>query len=167
MTLVSCLAFGHASCATELTRGPNAALVRSSVMRTTVALLAVCFLMPACDDAKPESEAKQEEIKWPEKPADGSDISLELLEVQEDGAKFKVYNFSDKAVKQVSIRQRFLDDGGKELDTFPHMQVGTIEPKSVEEIKTVIMTKPEGMTTVEGVIRKVKYADGTEWVQAE
>ncbi len=137
------------------------------MFRPTVALLAACFLLPACDDKKPDAEAKQEEIKWPEKPTDGSDIALELLEVQEDGAKFKVYNFSDKAVKQVSIRQRFLDEGGKELDTFPHMQVGTIDAKSVEEIKTVIMTKPEGMKTVEGVVRKVKYADGSEWKQEQ
>lgn len=134
------------------------------MVRFVTLALSASLLLPACDDKKAE-EPKQEEIKWPEKPADGSDVVVELLKVEDDGATFKVYNFADKELKQLNIRQRFLDDGGKELDTFPHTAIGVplVGKKSVAEVKTVIMSKPEGMTTVEGVVTKVKYEDGSEW----
>ncbi|MEM6296540.1 MAG: hypothetical protein AAGA54_35065 [Myxococcota bacterium] len=131
--------------------------------RSISVLLAACLLFPACDDKPAEEAPAKKEIKWPDAPTDGSNMVLELVKVEDDGATFKAYNFADKAVKQVSIRQRFLDADGKELDTFPHMQMGTIGAKDMVEIKTVIMSKPEGMTTVDGVLRKVKYDDGSEW----
>ncbi len=133
-------------------------------MRTLMLVLGACLLLPACDDKKAE-EPKKEEIKWPEKPADGSNVALELVKVEDDGATFKVYNFADQDLKQVSIKQRFLDEGGKELDTFPHMAMGMplVGKKSMEEVKTVIMSKPDGMKTVEGVLRKAEWADGTKW----
>lgn len=135
------------------------------MIRSLCIALTACLLLPACDDKKADETAKQAEIKWPEKPTDGSDIALELVKVADDGATFKVYNFADKAVKQVNIRQRFLDDSGKELGTFPHSQIGSpaVGKKTMAEVKTVIMSKPEGMTTVAGVVTKVKYDDGTEW----
>lgn len=138
------------------------------VVRSLTLALAAVLLLPACDDKKAE-EPKKEDIEWPEKPADGSEVVLELLKVEDDGATFKVYNFADKELKQLNIRQRFLDDGGKELDTFPHTAIGVplVGKKSVAEVKTVIMSKPEGMTTVDGVVTKVKYEDGSEWKAPE
>lgn len=124
--------------------------------------LTACLLVPGCDDKKPE-ESKTEEIKWPEAPTDGSNLVVEVLAVEDDGAKVKAYNFADKPVSKISLRQRYLDDGGKEVGTFPFLWMGTIGPKSVEEFKTVIMSKPDGMKTVGFLIRKVEYADGTEW----
>jgi len=140
-----------------------------SVFRSTLVLLCACLTLAACDDKKAEggdAAAKQAEIKWPAKPGDGSNVALEMVEVQDDGATFKVYNFADADLTDLSIRQRFLDADGKELDTFPHMAVGAptlVAKKSMAEIKTVIMEKPAGMKTVEGVIRKAKFSDGTEW----
>ena len=45
------------------------------------------------------------------------------------------------------------------------MAMGTplVAKKSMAEIKTVIMEKPAGMKTVEGIVRKAKFSDGTEW----
>lgn len=136
-----------------------------SVFRSTLVLLCACLTLAACDDKKADEAKPQAEIKWPDKPADGSNVALEMVELQDDGATFKVYNFADADLTEVSIRQRFLDDAGKELDTFPHMAMGTplVAKKSVAEIKTVIMEKPAGMTKVEGVVRKAKFSDGTEW----
>ncbi len=133
-------------------------------MRTLMLVLGACLLLPACDDKKAD-EPKKEEIKWPEKPVDGSNVALELVRVEDDGATFKVYNFADQDLKQVSIKQRFLDEAGKELDTFPHMAMGMplVGKKSMEEVKTVIMSKPDGMKTVEGVLRKAEWSDGTKW----
>lgn len=139
-----------------------------SVFRSTLVLLCACLTLAACDDKKAdgaEGAAKQADIKWPDKPADGSNVALEMVVLADDGATFKVYNFADADLTEVSIRQRFLDDAGKELGTFPHMAVGTplVAKKSMAEIKTVIMDKPAGMKTVEGVVRKAKFSDGTEW----
>ena len=139
-----------------------------SVFRSTLVLLCACLTLTACDDKKADAAkdaAKQADIKWPDKPADGSNVALEMVELADDGATFKVYNFADADLTELSIRQRFLDDAGKELDTFPHMAMGTplVTKKSMAEIKTVIMEKPSGMTKVEGVVRKAKFSDGTEW----
>ncbi len=125
-------------------------------------LLTACLLLPGCDDKKAD-ETKTEEIKWPETPADGSNLAVEVLAVEEDGAKIKAYNFADKGVSKISLRQRYLDEGGKEVGTFPFMWAGSIGAKSVGEFETVIMSRPEGMKTVGFVVRKVVYADGTEW----
>ena len=139
----------------------------SRVIRSATMLLTACLLLQGCDDKKADEakteEAKTEEIKWPEKPADGSNLAVEVLAVEDDGAKVKAYNFADKEVTQISLRQRYLDEAGKEVGTFPFMWMGSVDPKSVEEFKTVIMSKPDGMKTVGFVVRKVKYADGTEW----
>lgn len=132
------------------------------MLRSVSMLLTACLLLPGCDDKKAD-EPKKEEIKWPEKPADGSNLAVEVLAVEDDGAKVKAYNFSDKPVSKISLRQRYLDEGGKEVGTFPFLWMGTIGPKSVEEFKTVIMSKPDGMKTVGFVVRKVEYGDGTEW----
>ena len=140
-----------------------------SVFRSTLLLVCTCSTLAACDDGKADAAkdaAKQQaDIKWPDKPADGSNVALELVEVHDDGATFKVYNFADADLTQVSIRQRFVDGAGKELDTFPHMAAGApiVAKKSMAEIKTVIVEKPDGTKTVEGVVRKAKFSDGTEW----
>jgi hypothetical protein len=128
--------------------------------------LTACLLVSGCDDKKPE-EAKAEEIKWPEAPTDGSNLAVEVLAVEDDGAKVKAYNFADKPVSKISLRQRYLDEGGEEVGTFPFMWMGTIGPKSVEEFKTVIMSKPDGMKTVGLLVRKVEYSDGTQWALEE
>ncbi|MBV1859035.1 MAG: hypothetical protein KUG77_11540 [Nannocystaceae bacterium] len=130
--------------------------------RPVTMLLTACLLLSGCDDKKAD-ESKTEEIKWPDAPTDGSNLVVEVLAVEDDGAKVKAYNFADKPVSKISLRQRYLDDAGKEVGTFPFLWMGTIGSKSVEEFKTVIMSRPEGMKTVGFVVRKVAYADGTEW----
>lgn len=132
-------------------------MIRSSTM-----FLTACLLLPGCDDKKAD-DPKTEEIKWPETPTDGSNLAVEVLAVEDDGAKVKAYNFADKAVSKISLRQRYLDEAGEEVGTFPFLWMGTVGAKSVEEFKTVIMSKPDGMKTVGFVVRKVVYADGTEW----
>ena len=128
--------------------------------------LATAFVAPACDD-KSDSAADgkaKEDVKWPEKPTDGSDMALEVLSTTADSAKVRVFNFADKDVSELNLRHHFLDDAGKELDTFPFSQVGgVVKAKGTAEIETVMMGVPEGMKKVELTIKSITYAGGDKW----
>ncbi len=128
--------------------------------------LAAVLIAPACDDESDSSadEKAKADVEWPDKPADGSDMVLEVLSHTADSAKVRVFNFADKGVAELHVRQHFLDEAGKELDTFPFSQIGSVvEAKGTAEIETVMMGVPEGMKKVEISIKTIVYAGGGEW----
>ena len=131
--------------------------------------LLVCLALvaaPACDDKKSESaEGKAADVKWPEKPTDGSNMVVEVLSHDNDSAELRVFNFADKAVSGLHVLQHFDDASGKELDSFPFSQSAAtvVAPKGVAEIKTVMMGVPAEMKTVRVTLRRIEYAGGEEW----
>ena len=132
-------------------------------------LLALCLatavFTPACDkDNDAPAEDKKPDVKWPEKPADGSNMVLEVLSHDKESAKIRVFNFADKAVTSLHIRQHFDDAADKELDTFPFSQVGNVVgAKEVAEIDTVMMGVPDEMKKVRATIKKIEYKGGEKW----
>ena len=128
--------------------------------------LAFALVGPACDSKDDKGDdAKKADVKWPDEPGDGSKLAVEVLGHEKDHAKVRLFNFSDKAVTQVSLRQEFLDDGGKVLGKFPHMAMGApnvVDAKGTADIETVLMGVPDGMKSVRITVKKVERG-GDKW----
>lgn len=132
-------------------------------------MLSVAFALagPACDskDAK-DGESKKADVKRPDEPTDGSKLAVEVLGHEKDHAKVRIFNFSDKAVTQLSLRQEFLDEGGKVLGKFPHMVIGTpnvVEAKGTVDTETVLMSVPDGMKSIRVTVKKLEREGGDKW----
>jgi hypothetical protein len=108
------------------------------------------------------------EVKWPDKPADGTPVVFEFVEVAGKGdklkAKMRMFNFSDKTVTRIVSTLDYLDGTGKSLKDFPWSMQGPalLDPKGTKD-KDMGAFLPAETKKVNAKITGVDFGDGTKW----
>jgi hypothetical protein len=135
--------------------------------------LAILAMLSACSSASapgPASAAAPAEGAWPARPANGAPIAFEYVEPAtnahgEPAARFRVYDFDERAVKMYGATVHYLAADGHELSSFPASrmkQSGIVAGKSRgEEIAGIAL--PAGTTRVTVDVDRVEFADGKQW----
>lgn len=135
-------------------------------------LFAGVLFIGACKDKSSES-GSEPKVEWPEKPADGCPVSVQVLEVlkveggedsQGPRARMRVFNFSEKKIERLSLSLKYKDEKGTELKSFPHTQIwpAGVEGKKHETFKGG-MFMPKETKKVDVVVKKVVFAGGDAW----
>ena len=108
------------------------------------------------------------EVKWPDKPADGTPVVFEFVEVSGTGdkikAKMRMFSFSDKMITRVNSTLDYLDGTGKKLKDFPWSMSGPglLEAKQTKD-KDMGAFIPAETKKVVAHISEVGFSDGSKW----
>jgi hypothetical protein len=112
-----------------------------------------------------------ENVTWPAAPTDGQPVTLQFVSVGPDKrgkdleAQMRVFNFSDKEVKRISMTLDYLDGTGKKLKDFPWGMMGVpnvVGPKGTK-VDGMGAFIPAETKKVEARVRSVEFGDGTKW----
>ncbi|MGE0872501.1 MAG: hypothetical protein AB7P03_28355 [Kofleriaceae bacterium] len=106
---------------------------------------------------------------WPAEPSDGAPLAIEMVSIVSTGkrgeAKLRVFNFTDKAVRQVRGTIQFLDAAGAELtrDSFLQADPRDVVARKAASEFTAGAAIPERATSAKIAIRSVEFGDGSTW----
>lgn len=110
-----------------------------------------------------------EEVKWPEKPADGTPVVIEFVKLVGEGdkkeAKMRVFNFEEKSVTRLNMMLDYLDKDGKKLKDFPwsaQASAGLVGAKE-HKVKEMGAFIPDGTAKVVANLSEVEFRDGKTW----
>jgi hypothetical protein len=132
------------------------------------ALLLLASWAPLSACSKDRSDGDGQQVAWPDRPADGSPVAFEFVELTGEGdrreARLRIFNFTDKPVQGVQMTLHYLDADGEEIDTFPW---GATAPVLVAANNQTTMTAgafmPEATASVRVSVSQVTFQDGTSW----
>ncbi|MGE0546697.1 MAG: hypothetical protein AB7O24_33920 [Kofleriaceae bacterium] len=112
-------------------------------------------------------------VAWPAAPSDGAPLAIEMVSIVTPGklgeAKVRVFNFTDKSVRQVRGVMQFFDATGNELthasfaQADPHNVVGK---KAASELVAGVAI-PSQATSANIAIKSVEFGDGSTWEQRQ
>ena len=112
-----------------------------------------------------------EEVKWPEKPTDGTPVVIEFVKLVGEGdkkeAKMRIFNFEEKSVTRLQMTLDYLDKDGNKLKDFPwsaHAMGGLVGSKA-HKVKEMGAFIPDGTVKVVANLAEVEFRDGTTWKQ--
>ena len=112
-----------------------------------------------------------EEVKWPEKPTDGTPVVIEFVKLVGEGdkkaAEMRVFNFEQKSVTRLNMMLDYLDKDGNKLKDFPwSAQAGAgLVGSKAHKVQKMGAFIPDGTTKVVANISDVEFRDGTTWKQ--
>lgn len=139
-----------------------------------LALILILGFVFACGGKKDDGGGGgggDENVTWPAAPADGQPVVLQFVSVgpnkrgKDLEAQMRVFNFSDKDVKRLSLMLDYLDGSGKKLKDFPwSMMAGSsiVGPKGTK-VDGMGAFIPAETKKVEARVRSVEFGDGTKW----
>ena len=136
---------------------------RPHMNKAWVLVFVVVSALAACKGKKDNAD-----MKWPDKPADGTPVAMQFLSMKGAGdrmeAHVRFFNFADKAVTGVRMELHYQGADGKDLKTFPYgvQAPGLIGAKDTAE-KDVGAFIPADTKNVTADISEVDYADGPAW----
>lgn len=110
-----------------------------------------------------------DEVKWPEKPADGTPVVIEFVKLVGEGdkksAEMRVFNFAEQSLTRMQMKLHYLDKDGKELGDFPWSQQsgsGIVGTKAYKVVKMGAFLK-EGTTKVTAELEEAEFRGGKSW----
>jgi len=142
-----------------------------------LALVLILGFVFACGGKKEGEGASggDDNVTWPAKPADGTPVVFEMVSVGPDKrgkdleAQMRIFNFTDKDIKRVSVTLDYLDASGKKLKDFPWGMAGVpnVVPAKGTKVDGMGAFLPPETKKVEARVRSVEFGDGTKWEHKE
>lgn len=140
-----------------------------------LALILILGFVFACGGKKEgDAGGGDEAVTWPAQTGD-QPVSLQFVSVGPDKrgkdleAKMRVFNFTDKDVKRISMTLDYLDGTGKKLKDFPWGMMGVpnvVGPKGTK-VDGMGAFIPAETKKVEARVRSVEFGDGSKWEAKE
>ena len=120
---------------------------------------------PSGSDSETD-ESDEPSVEWPAEPDNGAPVAAEFLgwdgEGEDRSAELRLFNFSDREVRQVRIDLNFLDESGAEISDQPHMDMRRLGAGEHSDIGAGFMIEAAAVS-VNPVVTRVIFADGEEW----